>query len=279
VVPPEEMRTSKIAVLQSRKAAKDIGKRRDKDLLQEDAIFGPVRTLSEKDILRPSVNFISNGGPLIKEKSGEKRLKDKAAENSEAIYVTPAEATTVRPLAASTVQPQSTLSTTTTISTTARPTTTSVITTTTPAAATTGSTVNSAWPMFPLLWPNNAIPVNTHTNTRWQNPPAQPHAFSGQPSTWLLPQQPTAAPAHQQQHQFVHFPLLFLPSMLRASTSLFFPPAGGQQAAAVAARPSSTFMLPVQRAQPSPAAWGGFLQPQNAFRPPIHPLHNYFFLP
>jgi hypothetical protein len=271
------MRTSKIAVLQQRKAAKDVGKRRDKDLLQEDAAFGLVRTLSEKDILRPSVNFISNGGPLIKEKNGEKRVKDKAAENSEAIYVTPAEATTMRPLAASTVQPQSTLSTTTTTSTTARP-TASVITTTTPAATTTASTVNSAWPMFPLLWPNNIIPVNTHTNTRWQNPPPQPHAFSGQPSAWLLPQQPTAAPSHQQQqHQFVHFPFLFLPSMLRASTGLFFPPAGGQQAA-VAARPSSTFMLPVQRA-PSPAAWGGFLQPQNAFRPPIHPLHNYFFLP
>jgi hypothetical protein len=270
------MRTSKIAVLQQRKAAKDVGKRRDKDLLQEDAAFGLVRTLSEKDILRPSVNFISNGGPLIKEKSGEKRLKDKAAENSEAIYVTPAEATTIRPLASSTVQP---LSTTTTTSTTARPTTASVITTTTtPAATTTGSTVNSAWPMFPLLWPNNAIPLNTHTNTRWQSPPAQSHAFSGQPSAWLLPQQPTAAPAHQQQHQFVHLPFLFLPSMLRASTSLFFPPPGGQQAAAGAAHPSSTFMLPVQRA-PSPAAWGGFLQPQNAFRPPIHPLHNYFFLP
>ncbi len=120
------MRTSKIALLQQRKAAKDIGKRRDKDLLQEDATFGLVRTLSEKDILRPSVNFISNGGPLIKEKSGEKRLKDKAAENSEAIYVTPAEATTMRPLAASTVQPlfsTPTLSTTTSTSTTARPTT------------------------------------------------------------------------------------------------------------------------------------------------------------
>jgi len=271
------MRTSKIAVLQSRKAAKDIGKRRDKDL-QEDAAFGLVRTLSEKDILRPSVNFISNGGPLIKEKSGEKRLKDKAAENSEAIYVTPAEATTIRPLAASTVQPQSTLSTTIITSTTARP-TASVITTTT-LAATTASPGNSAWPMFPLLWPNNVIPVNTHSNSRWQSPPAQPHAFSGQPSAWVLPQQPTAAPAHQQQqHQFVHLPFLFLPSMLRASTSLFFPPAGGQQAVAVAARPSSTFMLPVQRAQPSPAAWGGFLQPQNAFRPPVHPLHNYFFLP
>jgi hypothetical protein len=272
------MRTSKIAVLQQGKAAKDVGKRRDKDL-QEDATFGLVRTLSEKDILRPSVNFISNGGPLIKEKSGEKRVKDKAAENSEAIYVTPAEATTIRPLAASTVQPlfsTSTLSTTTATSTTARP-TASVITTTTPAA-TTGSTVNSAWPMFPLLWPSNAIPVNTHTNNRWQNPPAQPHAFSGQPSAWLLPQQPTAAPAHQQQHQLVHFPLLFLPSMLRASTGLFFPPPGGQQATAGAVRPSATFMLPVQRA-PSPAAWGGFLQPQNAFRPPIHPLHNYFFLP
>jgi hypothetical protein len=270
------MRTSKIAVLQQRKAAKDIGKRRDKDL-HEDAAFGLVRTLSEKDILRPSVNFISNGGPLIKEKSGEKRVKDKAAENSEAIYVTPAEATTMSPLAASTVQPQSTLSTTTSTSTTARP-TASVIATTTPAAATTGSTGNSAWPMFPLLWPG-AIPVNTHTNNRWQNPPAQ-HAFSGQPSAWLLPQQPTAAPAHhQQQHQFVHFPFLFLPSMLRASTSLFFPPPGGQQPAAGAARPSSTFMLPVQRAPPSPAAWGGFLQPQNAFRPPIHPLHSYFFLP
>ena len=152
--------------------------------------------------------------------------------------------------------------------------------TTTAPAVSTEAPVATTLPFF-SFWPNS-IPVEN--SNRWKPPPPAPQPQLG--GGWLLP--PQQQSPQQPQHQFLPFPFLFFPSLLRASTGLFQPqPAAGQAAGLT---PASTvrqgfplFMVPVPPAPSSTAAmsqpWGAFPHRRHAFRPPVHPVNNFFYLP